>query len=326
MRSGLPAAARQRWWLRMVCAILCGAALCGISALPQTSSAPVTTLEMNVRLVSVYASVTDAAGMPVGNLKATDFALTDNGNRQKIAVFERETNVPINLILALDTSGSVRKDLSQERAAAQRFAQTILRPQDSFSVVSFATDVRQVVPFTNRWKQIQHGLNHLQGGAATALYEAVQRSSQWLAGRSGRKVLVLVTDGGDTADTISYADALDSALRGEVMIYSLIDVPIAASAGRDLGGEHALISLSEQTGGQYFYLDATGYTGSFQKIAADLRTQYLIGYYPVLHHTADAFHRIRITIPDGAKNGFQLRYRSGYDADNVPDPAPSRFP
>ncbi len=326
MRSRLEAAARQQWWLLIVFHALFWTFLSGRTALPQVPSAPVTTLQMNVRLVSEYVSVTDAAGAPVWNLKASDFALSDNAIPQKIALFERQTQVPINLILALDTSGSVRKDLAQERAAAQRFAHSILRPRDSFCVVSFATHVRQVVPFTNQWKQIQHGLNHLRVGDATALYEAVERSSEWLAGRTGRKVLVLVTDGGDTADTISYADALRSALRSEVMIYSLIDVPIAASAGRDLGGEHALISLSEQTGGQYFYLDATGYTGSFDKIAADLRTQYLIGYYPTLHHATDVFHRIRITIPDGPKNGFQLRYRSGYDADNVPDPAQSRFP
>jgi len=93
-------------------------------------------------------------------------------------------------------------------------------------------------------------------------------------------VLVLVSDGGDTAKSSTYAEALEAALRNEVMIYSIIDVPIEASAGRDLGGEHALITLAEQTGGKSYYVSEEGLDKAFAHVNSDLRTQYLIGYYP----------------------------------------------
>ena len=286
------------------------------------SSAPVATLRMDVRLVDVLTSVTDAGGAPIGGLDAKDFAVFDNGIPQKIALFERETNLPLNLVLALDTSGSVRKDLSAERTAALDFVRSILRPEDSVSVIEFATEVHQLVPFTNQRKAIQHGLNSLRGGAATALYEAIQKASQSLEPRRGRKVLVLVSDGGDTADTVTYREAQEAALRADVLIFSLIDVPIEASAGRDIGGEHALITLSEQTGGRYFYIDNGKIGTSFQKIAEDLRTQYRIGYYPDVQRDADAFHRIKVTIPRAGGQSYQLRYRAGYYADNSPASAP----
>ena len=95
-----------------------------------------------------------------------------------------------------------------------------------------------------------------------------------------KRILVLVSDGGDTASSTSYQQAQESALRNEVMIYSIIDVPIAASAGRDLGGEHALITLAEQTGGKSFYVSDGGLDKAFAQVSDDLRTQYLIGYYP----------------------------------------------
>jgi Ca-activated chloride channel family protein len=129
---------------------------------------------------------------------------------------------------------------------------------------------------------------------------------------------VLVTDGGDTANTVTYAEALEQALRGEVMVYSIIDVPIEASAGRDTGGEHALITLAEQTGGKYFYESAGGLDKAFAQVSEDLRTQYLLGYYPG-HQPPDlTFHRIHVAVPRASGDSFQIRYRSGYYADPKP--------
>ncbi len=278
---------------------------------------PVPTLHVDVRLVNVLISVTDANGAPIDGLGQNDFAVEDNGQPQKIALFERQTNRPLNLVLALDTSGSVGKDLDAERAAARRFAHSILRPQDSMSLIEFATEVHPVVPFTSDVKRIEHGLNTLHRGAATALYEAIQKAAQSLGTRDGRRVLVLVTDGGDTVDTVTYQQALESALRAEVIVYSLIDVPIEASAGRDLGGEHALITLSGQTGGRYFYLDQIGADASFSKISEELRTQYWIGYYPSRQNGAEDFHRITVKIPRAGGDAYQLRYRSGYYSANT---------
>jgi Ca-activated chloride channel family protein len=245
----------------------------------------------------------------------------EDGRPQRIAVFERQSELPLSLVLAIDTSGSVHKDLPLEQDAARKFVHALLRGQDQISLLEFAMDVREVVPFTNQASRIDRGLASLRGGPSTALYDAIYLASENLAkqsveGKPGRKVLVLVTDGGDTADTVTYAEALEKALRGEVMVYSIIDVPIEASAGRDTGGEHALITLAEQTGGKYFYADAGGLDKAFAQVSEDLRTQYLLGYYPANQPPGLAFHRIQVTVPRAAAAAFDIRYRTGYYADS----------
>ena len=132
----------------------------------------------------------------------------------------------------------------------------------------------------------------MRGDWATALYDAICQGSEGLGGREGRKVLVIVSDGDDTAKNSTYAQALEAALRNEVMIYSLIDVPIEASAGRDTGGEHALITLAEQTGGKHFYVSDGGLDKAFARVSDDLRTQYLLGYYPHNQEPGRTFHRV----------------------------------
>jgi len=283
---------------------------------PEASNFPV--LEMNVKLVNVFANVTDATGAIVGALSKEDFSITEDGRPQRIAVFERQSELPLNLVLAVDTSGSVHKDLPLEQDAARKFVHALLRGQDQMSLFEFSTEVRQVVGFTNQVSRIDRGLTSLRGGHATAVYDAIYLASQSLAGKQGRKVLVLVTDGGDTANTVTYAEALEAALRGEVMVYSIIDVPIEASAGRDTGGEHALITLAEQTGGKYFYETAGGLDKAFAQVSDDLRTQYLLGYYPAHQAPGLSFHRIHVTVPRASEDAFQIRYRTGYFADPKP--------
>jgi Ca-activated chloride channel family protein len=172
------------------------------------------------------------------------------------------------------------------------------------------------VPFTNKLASIDHGLSQLHGDWATALYEAICDGSEGLGEKQGRKVLVVISDGDDTAKNSSYADALELALRNEVMIYSIIDVPIEASAGRDLGGEHALITLAEQTGGKHFYVSEGGLDKAFSRVSDDLRTQYLLGYYPAHQMPGTNFHRIVVTIPRAAAEEFNVRNKSGYYADS----------
>ncbi len=286
-----------------------------IALSPTAMAAQETTLKLNVKLVSVFVNVTDRNGAPVGGLTEKDFAVFEDGRPQKIAVFERVSKIPLNLMLAIDTSGSVRKDLATEAAAARRFARAMLRPQDQMGVMQFATDVSVLTPFTNKVSLIDRGLRHLHSDYATALYNAVVLGSDRLGGKEGRKVLVLISDGDDTVGEDNYGQALEHALRNEVMIYSLIDVPIMASAGRDTGGEHALISLAEQTGGKYFYANQDGLDAAFERVSEDLRTQYLIGYYPRNQVKGVDFHHISVTVPRAAKGAFHLRYRMGYYSD-----------
>ena len=292
-------------------------ALAALLSLPL--AAQETTLRVDVKLVSIFVNVTDRNGAIVGGLAREDFAVTEDGRPQQVAVFERQSELPLNLTLAIDTSGSVRKDMAQEADAARRFAHAILRPQDQMSLLQFATEVRELTPFTNKVEQIDRGLSQLRGDWATALYDAIYLGSQRLGGKQGRKVLILVSDGDDTAKSTTYAQALEAALRNEVMIYSIIDVPIEASAGRDLGGEHALIALAEQTGGKSFYESGGGPSGldkAFQRVSDDLRTQYLLGYYPHNQEPGRVFHRIQVTIPRAAPDAFNIRYKTGYYMDS----------
>jgi Ca-activated chloride channel family protein len=175
--------------------------------------------------------------------------------------------------------------------------------------------VRELTPFTNKESQIDHGLGQLRGDWATALYDAIYLGADRLGPKDGRKVLVVVSDGDDTAKNTTYAQALEQALRNEVMIYSIIDVPIEASAGRDLGGEHALITLAEQTGGKYYYVAAGGLEKAFAQVSDDLRTQYLLGYYPKNQVHGTSFHRVTVTVPRAAPDAFDIRHRTGYYSD-----------
>src|ERR1039458_1057610 len=296
-----------------------GWAIAGFAAMmaldPGAMTAQEAPFHVDVKLVNIFVNVTDKNGAIVGGLTKDDFAVFEDNRPQQIAVFERKTDVPLNLTLAIDTSGSVRKDLDEEATAARHFAHDILQPKDQMSVLEFATDVRELTGFTNNLSQIDHAVGELRWDWATALYDAICLGSQGLGKRQGRKVLVLVSDGDDTAKSSTYAQALEAALRNEVMIYSLIDVPIEASAGRDLGGEHALITLSEETGGKHFYVGEGGLDKAFAKVSDDLRTQYLIGYYPRHQVPGANFHRVVVTVPRAAADEFSVRNKAGYYAD-----------
>jgi Ca-activated chloride channel family protein len=274
------------------------------------------TLRMDVKLVNIFVNVTDLNGAIVGGLTREDFSIAEDNRPQDIAVFERQSELPLNLTLAIDTSASTYKDRDIEQEAAKRFVHALLRPQDQMSILEFDTFVSELTPFTNKVAEVDRGLDRMRGEGGTALYDAIYLGSQGLGRKQGRKVLVLVSDGSDTVKGTTYPQALEQALRNEVLIYSIIDVPIEASAGRDLGGEHALITLAEQTGGKSFYVDAGGLNKAFAQVSEYLRTQYLLGYYPHHQEPGRTFHRLSVTIPRAANEAFNVRYRTGYYADS----------
>ena len=309
-------AGRRRWVPNFCRAGL--SALLALTAVALGAQDSVATFHVKVNLVSIFVNVTDKNGALVGGLTKDDFRVYEDGRAQEIAVFEQQSELPLNLVLAIDTSGSVRKDISQEAAAARRFAHAIVREQDQMSVIQFATNVESLVPFTNKVSVIDRGLDRLKPDWASAVYDAICAGSKSLGGKEGRKVLVIVSDGDDTAQSSTYDEALEAALRNEVMIYPIIDVPIEASAGRDLGGEHALITIAEQTGGKYFYVSDGGLDKAFAKVSDDLRTQYLIGYYPQHQAPGLNFHRLTVTVPRAAPDEFNVRNKTGYYADSAP--------
>lgn len=275
---------------------------------------PSTTFKVEVKLVNVFVTVTDARGAPVSTLEKENFLLKEDGKEQKIAVFDRESALPLSIVLSVDTSLSTRKDLPLELMSARKFAHTILRPQDGLALYKFSEEVIQVVPFTSDLKAIDAGIDRVRNGAATALYDAIFLGSQALSRRQGRKVMVVITDGGDTVSQVNYKEALRAAQEAEAIIYSIIIVPIEASAGRDTGGEHALITISEDTGGKYYYATSLPtLDDAFRKISDELRTQYLLAYYPSERYSDSDFRRIQVNLANAPAGGaYQVHNRAGY--------------
>jgi len=280
------------------------------------------TIRVQARLVNVAVNVVDEHGAPVGGFEKKDFALFEDGREQTVAVFEREATSPLSIVLAIDASETVVTSERLERDAAKHFVRAILRPQDEIDLMEFADTVREVVPFTNQAKRIEEGLGNLQHGDETALYNAVYLASQRLGATSvaagRRRALVVISDGGDSVEHgVRYEEAVEEAQRAGAIVYSIIIVPIAADAGRNTGGEHALIQLSEDTGGKYYYVtDPKDLEPAFQHISDDLRTQYLLGYYAP-EQGSGGFRRIKVKMTDSAADAkYNLRYRTGYFADS----------
>jgi Ca-activated chloride channel homolog len=272
-------------------------------------------VKVDVKLVNVFVTVTDANGAPIGGLKKDNFILEEDDQPQKISVFDKESALPLSIAMAIDTSLSTRHDLPLEQASAKRFVRTILRPVDAFSIYAFSEVVSEATPgFTPDLRRIDEAIDHIRFGAATALYDAIYLTSRSLARRHGRKVIVLITDGEDTISKVDYKEAVRAAEEAEALVYSIIIVPIENSAGREIGGEHALIQLSEDTGGKYYYATSMSQLDeAFRKISDELRTQYLLAYYPSQRTSFSEFRRIQVKVTGVAEaSTYQVRHRAGY--------------
>lgn len=281
----------------------------------QRPSEPSTTLKVDVNLVNVFVTVTDQHGAPIGGLAKDNFILKEDDREQQIKVFDKESALPLSIALEIDTSLSTRHDLPLEQASAKRFAHEILRPIDGLSVYAFSEEVNQITPgYTADLKRIDECIDHMRLGAATALYDAIFAASRALDHRKGRKVIVLITDGGDTISRVDYKEAVRASIEAEAIVYSIIVVPIESSAGRETGGEHALIQLSEDTGGKYYYATSISQLDeAFHKISDELRTQYLLAYYPSQRTSFSEFRRIEVKVvgTPGAAD-YRVRHRTGY--------------
>jgi len=287
----------------------------------QTPQGGFPTIKVETRLVNVALNVMDAKGAPVGGLEKSDFQILEDGKQQEIRIFEREATTPLSIVLAIDTSESVMTSERLEKEAAKHFVNALLREQDELDLMEFSDVVRELVPFTNQKKRIETGIGQVQLGAATALYDAVYLASERLSETSAadgrRRVVVLITDGGDTVKGSRYSQAMEQAQRAGAMVYAIIIVPIAADAGRNTAGEHALIQMAQDTGGKYYYVvDPKDLEPAFRHVSDDLRTQYLLGYYAPRRGTDNSYRRIEVRMEDATlREKYDLRYRTGYYAD-----------
>ena len=281
---------------------------------PRNETSQVPTFSVRVNLVRLLVSVRDQSGAPLTNLNKTDFRIFDTGVPQDISVFERNTSLPLSVAIMIDTSGSTQIELHNEVESVARFIPTLLNagnPDDTFALFSFNWRTNMEVDFSRNQHRAEHVLHALKGEGGTSLYDSIYLVSDSLAEREGRHVMVVVTDGGDTTSYKRYGDALKAAQRADVVMYPVVVVPIANDVGRNTGGEHALTTLAESTGGRIFYAEGFDQLDqSFADILRALRTQYLIGFYPRnVREEPNLFHPVRIALED---KSLSVSVRTGY--------------
>ena len=280
-----------------------------------------TVFRSNVNLVRIVATVKTQTGQIVGTLAKDEFEVYDNGAKQQVAVFEHQTEQPLSVVLMVDTSGSTAKELKYEADSASRFYHALLGEgnlQDVAALYTFNWEIREQQPFTRDLKTLDARLKLMHGEAGTAMYDAVYLGAQRLEPRQGRKVIVVVTDGGDTVSKLSVHKALEAAQLADAAIYAIVVMPITNDAGRNIGGEHALEFMATGTGGRCF-LPTVGaeLDTAFASIITELRTQYLLGFYPRdVPLNKDRFHKleVRVTRPDlraFARNGYYGEVEGG---------------
>ncbi len=296
--------AMRQWRVKFACLAL--------AALP--AAVAVAQFRSEVRLVHVVATVKDRNGKLQAGLQKEDFLISDNGVPQEIKLFERQSDQPLSVALMIDTSGSTLKDLKFETDSAARFVKALLsegNPKDAVSLWSFDYDVTQVTNFTHRIDLLESKLRTIHGDAGTSLFDAICYASHDLEPRDGRKALVIVTDGGNTTSYRTSQQAVEAAQLADAVIYPVVVIPIMNNAGRNTGGENFLTFAAEGTGGRTF-LPSLGsqLDKAFRDIIAELRTEYLLGYYP--HNvppTKNRFHTLQVRTKSPE---LQVFARNGY--------------
>lgn len=288
-------------------------------------SAETPSFHVDVNLVRVVATVRTKAGELVSNLQKSDFRILDNGAPQELALFERHSDQPLSVALMVDISGSTAKDLKFESDSATRFLKVLLGEgnlDDTVALYGFNWQVTQYHSFTHSLLSLSSALKLLRGEAGTSLYDAIYLAAGDLENRQGRKVMIIVTDGGDTTSSKSLKQALAAVQLADAVIYPIVIMPITSDAGRNVGGENALTFMANGTGGRTFLPQLNAELDhSFSEIIDELRTQYLLGFYPQnVPLTADRFHKleVRVTRPE-----LRVSARNGYYGDAEGDPGVS---
>jgi len=278
------------------------------------------TLQLNSRLLTLALNATDDHGAPVRNLTVSDFALTEDDRPQRIAFFDQGSATPLDVVLVVDASESVAPYQQLERAAANTFLHSFEGQQARVALIAFADTVAERTPFTSDPRRIDTALRHVHHGHATALYDAVSFASQRFSDEAfapnTRRVLVLISDGENTTHHGSYGSALEAAQRAGATVYSLVLIPVEADAGRDTGGEHALMQLAADTAGKsYTITQHTDLALALEHVSDDLRTQYALGYYPPETPEMSPIRHIHLQLTNPElQSRTTLRYRTTYYA------------
>ena len=277
----------------------------------EETSSPKGTVKVNVNLVNILVSVLDEHNRPAPSLPVEAFQVFEEGAPQSIAVFESETRLPLDLALMIDASLSEHKEMASEREAACHFIQQILRPDDRMSVFGFDESVTQMAPFSSDVAALQSAVRRIPDGAGTSIYDAVLLGSKALEKRSAerRRVIILVTDAGETTSRSDFESARKSALRSGILLYTIVMRPVKNENGRNTAGEHALQTITETTGGAMFFPDSLQELPIiFDRIDSELRTQYRLAYYPNPRGPANTYRTIEVKV----LSGYSARHRTTY--------------
>lgn len=314
MRRGEPWAARygpNTLPVMLAVLTLCFLAAPGFAQEPPETR---TSIKVNVRLVMVPASVSSFSGDPVTNLTRSSFEVYEEGVLRPIRVFEKSDNLPLQMILLIDTSLSAAKELPAEKEAMARFIRRVLRREDSAALIEMAGDARIVVDFSSDANHLEGSLKDIKARAGTGLYDTLLEAAAMLEEREGRRVMVLITDGNDTTSRASFREALDAVTEVDATIFALVVRPIMGESGRSVRGEHVLIQLGDMTGGQVFFpAGAEELDEFFDELSDVLRTQYIIGIAPAPAGYNAEYRKIVVKVKGGE---YRVRHRKGYFTDS----------
>ena len=299
---------------------------CASHASPQdtgSSQQPITTLKVSTRLVAISAVVKSKDGELKAGLSKDDFVLRQDGKEEPIHFFSQGSDLPLTLALLVDTSGSQRTFIGDEALASDVFFEAMLEQKDDRAMlVQFDNRVQVLKGMTSSASALHLALLGLSPRAAvvggTLLNDAVYAvAKNFLAAETGRKAMVILSDGGDNGSRRSLAEAIEQAQRSDVQIYSILYSEPDQASPHPLGqlapadtGRAALQKLSESTGGHVFTISkATPLRQIYAEIAEDLRLQYELGYTPPADTQPDSYHKLELKTKDRkltvqARKGF----------------------
>jgi Ca-activated chloride channel homolog len=285
------------------------------SSLASDSDDSVLTIKKRVNEVNVLFIATDKHGKFVRNLSADDFTILDDHKPpQSIVNFRSETDLPLELGLLIDISGSVRTRFGFEQQSAIDFLQQTLRPHfDKAFVMGFNSHANIVQDFTDDNVLLRIGIHRLQNGGGTALYDAIYRACRTKLmnqqeDHPARRAIIVVSDGEDNQSEVSEAQAIEMAQRAQVIIYAIS----TDDSGLILRGDTVLQQLADATGGRAFFpFKMKDIKSSFTAIEDELRSQYVISYHPADFEANGRYRPIEIT---ALKKDLQVRARKGYYA------------
>lgn len=297
--------------------------LCGFTALfaaafveggPQEA-----TFKSDVKVVSVIASVRDKNGRLVRDLEKVDFTVFEEGKPQTIQYFSRETDLPLTLGLMIDTSMSQVKVMDAERSASGRFIDQILREEkDRVFVMQFDMTVRLKQPLTSSRKALSETLpfvdtptrNELmhQTGGGTLLYDAVEKAAkEIMISQTGRKALIVMSDGEDTGSETTLSNAIEAAQRADTMIYSVL---FSDSGAYSRGGRGTLERMSRETGGGFYEITKKQpLEAAFSQLEEELRSQYSLGFVSPVPVEISEFRKLQVKL---GRSGLKAQARERY--------------